>query len=119
MISSKSLLEDYIKEDGPTVTFINNGKGLNNGHGVLKCKSVKFSNVSYVKDLKHNLISISQICNARYEVHFNKRERDIIHSKKGIVLTTEICDDIYILDIFSIDTSMKKCFFSRTLSYLK
>ena len=70
MTGSKSLLEDYVKKDGPVVTYGDNSKGHTKGFGTIKCKSVAFQNVSYVKGLKHNLISISQLCDADYEVHF-------------------------------------------------
>nr|KAJ0205508.1 hypothetical protein LSAT_V11C500231720 [Lactuca sativa] len=74
MTGSKSLLEDYVKKTGPVVTYGDNGKGFTKGYGNIKCNNVVFQNVSYVKGLKHNLISISQLCDADYEVHFTKKE---------------------------------------------
>nr|KAJ0217208.1 hypothetical protein LSAT_V11C300134080 [Lactuca sativa] len=71
---SKSLLEDYVKKIGPVVTHGDNGKGFTKGYGNIKCNNVVFQNVSYVKGLKHNLISINQLCDADYEVHFTKKE---------------------------------------------
>ena len=81
MTGFKSLLDDYVKKDGPTVTYGDNSKGQTKGFGTIKCKSVEFKNVSYVKGLKHNLVSISQLCDADYEVHFNKKEGKVIDSK--------------------------------------
>lgn len=68
----KSLLEDYVKKYGFVVTYGNNSKGKTKGYGTIKCNSVQFSNVSYVKSLKNNLITISKLCDFDYEVHFNK-----------------------------------------------
>ena len=73
MTGFKSLLSDFVKKDGPAGTYGDNSEGKTKGFGTIKCKSVEFTNVSYVKGLKHNLISISQLCDADYEVHFSKR----------------------------------------------
>ena len=70
----KSLLEDFIKKDDPTVTYGDNGKGATKGYGSIKCNYIVFKNVSYVKVLQHNLISISQMCDTSYEVLFKRRE---------------------------------------------
>ena len=58
-----------------------------------------FRNVSYVKGLKHNLISISQLCDADYEVHFTKKEGSVINTDKNIALTASWKDDIYVLAV--------------------
>nr|KAJ0186081.1 hypothetical protein LSAT_V11C900483530 [Lactuca sativa] len=84
MTGSKSLLEDYVKKTGPAVTYGDNGKGFTKGYGNIKCNNVVFQNVSYVKGLKHNLISISQLCDADYEVHFTKKEGRVVNTDKNI-----------------------------------
>nr|KAJ0204273.1 hypothetical protein LSAT_V11C500229940 [Lactuca sativa] len=75
MTGSKSLLEDYVKKTGPAVTYGDNGKGFTKGYGNIKCNNVVFQNVSYVKGLKHNLISISQLCDADYKSSLYKERR--------------------------------------------
>ena len=100
MTGFKSLLDDYVKKDDPVVTYGDNSKGQTKGFGTIKCKTVEFKNVSYVKGLKHNLVSISQLCDADYEVHFNKKEGKVIDSKKVSVLTANRREDIYVLDMF-------------------
>ena len=82
MTGSKSLLEDYVKKVGPAVTYGDNGKGSTKGFGTIKCNNVVFKNVSYVKGLKHDLIFISQICDADYDVHFTKKEGTIINTNQ-------------------------------------
>src|SRR6187200_3024829 len=118
MTGSKALLSDFVKRDGPAVTYGDNSKGKTKGFGTIKCKSVEFKNVSYVKGLQHNLISISQICDADYEVHFNKKEGKVIDSKMVPVLTANRQNDIYVLDMFSADQSMRRCFFSMAQSHM-
>ena len=72
MTGTKSLLEDYVKKDGPAVTYGDNGKGKTKGFGSISCKDVTVKNVSYVKGLKHTPISIGQLCDVDYEVHSTK-----------------------------------------------
>nr|KAJ0216932.1 hypothetical protein LSAT_V11C300102190 [Lactuca sativa] len=90
MTGSKSLMEDYVKKTGPAVTYGDNGKGFTKGYGNIKCNNVVFQNVSYVKALKHNLISISQLCDADYEVHFTKKEGRVVNTNKNIVLSASL-----------------------------
>nr|KAJ0222998.1 hypothetical protein LSAT_V11C200083750 [Lactuca sativa] len=118
MTGFKSLLEDFIKKDGPSVTYGNNGKGTTNGYGTIKCNSVIFKNVSYVKGLRYNLISISQLCNAGYKVLFNKKEGKIIDQNNIIVLTANQQNDIYVMDMFYADKSLRRCVFSHAQSRL-
>nr|KAJ0204922.1 hypothetical protein LSAT_V11C500296580 [Lactuca sativa] len=118
MTGSKSLLEDYVKKTGPAVTYGDNGKGFTKGYGNIKCNNVIFQNVSYVKGLKHNLISISQLCDADYEVHFTKKEGRVVNTDKNIVLSASRKDDIYVLDIFSSDKALMQCFFIESQTNL-
>ena len=118
MTGSKSLLEDYVKKDGPVVTYGDNSKGHTKGFGTIKCKSVAFQNVSYVKGLKHNLISISQLCDADYEVHFTKKEGKVINTSNTLVLSAKRKDDIYVLDMFSADETLLQCFYSKSQASL-
>ena len=118
MTGFKSLLDEYVKKEGPVVTYGDNNKGQTKGYGSINCKSVKFKNVSYVKGLQHNLISISQLCDVGYEVHFKKREGKVVNSEKVQVLTATRQSDIYILDMFSADSSLRSCFISRSQSDL-
>lgn len=73
MIGFKSLLLDQKEEHGPRVNFDNNSNGETLGYGVIKAGSVKFKKVTYLKGLKHILISISQVCDEENEVTFRKK----------------------------------------------
>lgn len=106
----KSLLEDFDKEYGLCVTFGDNSKGFTKGHGTLKYNSFKFFKVSYVKGLKYNLIAISQLCIVDYDVYFNKKECMIVDWNK-VVLSAKRQEDIYIVDMFSTENSLKRFFF--------
>ncbi|KAI3692485.1 hypothetical protein L6452_32301 [Arctium lappa] len=67
------LLTEYKEEKGPSVTFGGNGKGYTRGFGVLSNGTTTFRRVAYVDGLKHNLLSISQLCDKDYEVRFSKK----------------------------------------------
>ena len=71
MTGSKSLLTDYVEEVGPPVSFGDNSKGFTKGHGKLSNGNVSFFKVSYVDGLKHNLLSVSQICSLKNKVLFD------------------------------------------------
>nr|KAJ0194309.1 hypothetical protein LSAT_V11C800413730 [Lactuca sativa] len=109
MTGSKSLLEDYVKKTGPAVTYGDNGKGFTKGYGNIKCNNV---------GLKHNHISISQLCDADYEVHFTKKEGRVVNTDKNIILSASRKDDIYVLDMFSSDKALMQCFFSKSQTNL-
>nr|KAJ0197446.1 hypothetical protein LSAT_V11C700383020 [Lactuca sativa] len=68
--------------------------------------------------LKHNLISISQLCDADYEVHFTKKEGRVVNTDKNIVLSASRMDDIYVLDMFSCDKAMMQWFFTKSQTNL-
>nr|KAJ0214070.1 hypothetical protein LSAT_V11C400201610 [Lactuca sativa] len=53
--------------------------------------------------MTYNLISISQLCDVDYEVHFNKKERKI---------------GIYVLDMFYAENSLRRYFFSHAQSHM-
>ena len=79
MIGDLSLLSNFTKKNGGHVTFGDNGKGKILGVGdVSNGSSPLIENVFLVDNLKHNLLSISQLCDKGYshfliiEVHYRK-----------------------------------------------
>lgn len=51
-----------------------------------------------VDDLKHNLLSNSQVCNTRLRVLFKVKNCSIKHNKRDISLIEEHIDNIYVLN---------------------
>nr|XP_043630023.1 uncharacterized protein LOC122601320 [Erigeron canadensis] len=66
----KSLLCSFRTSAGPSVTFRDDSQGRTKGFGNFVKWPLTFRRVSYVNGLKHNLISVSQLCDAGYEVRF-------------------------------------------------
>ena len=63
MTGNKELLFEYEEKiGGGSVTFGDNRKGQIKGYGVIVRGDVDINQVAYVNGLKHNLISVSQLC---------------------------------------------------------
>jgi len=71
------------------VTFGNNEKSQIKGISVIgKINSAKIKNVQYVEGLKHNLISISQLCDIGLEVIFKPHTCEVRQISSGKILFT-------------------------------
>lgn len=70
MTGTQELLSSYIKQEGSSVAFGGNQKGKIKGYGMIVKGEVKMNQVSFVDGLKHNLISVSQLCDNGLEVMF-------------------------------------------------
>ena len=79
MSRDHSLLCTLKSKDDGTVTFGDNAKGKIVRIGnISNPEDPSIENVLLVDGLKHNLISISQLCDKGYKVTFDKRECTII-----------------------------------------
>ena len=87
MTGNKSVLSDYHDEKGPSVTFGGNGKGQTRGFGTLSNSVTTFRRVAYVEGLKHNLLSISQLCDKDHKVTFSKKDCKVKNKDNKIILT--------------------------------
>ncbi|KAH9724999.1 hypothetical protein KPL70_007704 [Citrus sinensis] len=98
-------------ENGGDVSFGDNSKGKILGIGnVGKVSSTLIENVCLVENLKHNLISISQLCDKGYKVIFDKFSCVIENSCDGKTLFVgNRCGNVYIIDIECAST-LDKCF---------
>ncbi|KAI3770893.1 hypothetical protein L6452_02041 [Arctium lappa] len=113
MTGQKDLVTEYKEEKGPSVTFGGDGKGYTRGFGVLNNGTTTFRRVAYVDGLKHNLLSISQLCDKDYEGRFSKkacsmqngvaerRNRTIIEAARSMLsdshLPTQFWDEVFFI----------------------
>ncbi|GJV99166.1 putative ribonuclease H-like domain-containing protein [Tanacetum coccineum] len=75
MIGNMSYLTDYEEIDGGYVAFGGNPKGGKiTGKGTIKTSNLDFENVYFVRELKFNLFSVSQMCDKKNSVLFNDTE---------------------------------------------
>ena len=71
MIGDKDQFVTLETKEGGVVTFRDNGKGHIVGIGKIQITPLTFlKNILYVRGLKHNLISISQLCDKGFKVSF-------------------------------------------------
>nr|GEY84510.1 ribonuclease H-like domain-containing protein [Tanacetum cinerariifolium] len=81
MNGNKSYLTDYQEIDGGFVTFGGNSKGgKNTGKGKIWTGKLNFKDVYFVKELKFNLFSISQMCDKKNSVLFTDTECIVLSS---------------------------------------
>nr|GFD05846.1 ribonuclease H-like domain-containing protein [Tanacetum cinerariifolium] len=73
MTGNISYLSDYEPFDGGYVSFGQGGCKIT-GKGIIKTGKLEFENVYFVKDLKYNLFSVSQICDNKNNVLFTNSE---------------------------------------------
>ncbi|GJU75573.1 ribonuclease H-like domain-containing protein [Tanacetum coccineum] len=75
MTGNMSYLTDYEEIDGGYVAFGGNPKGGKiTGKCTIKTGNLDFENVYFVRELKFNLFSVSQICDKKNSVLFNDTE---------------------------------------------
>ncbi|GJY32886.1 ribonuclease H-like domain-containing protein [Tanacetum coccineum] len=109
MTGDKDKLSDFKDYKGGYVAFGNDPKGGRiTGKGTIKTSCIDFENVSYVKELKFNLLSVSQICDKKHNVLFTDTECLILSPEFKIVdenlvlLRAPRKNDVYSLNLKSI-----------------
>ena len=73
MTGDQSMFLSLKSKDGGKVTFVDNLQGKIVGIGKIgKYPLPSINNVLLVEELKHNLLSISQLCDSGYHISFIK-----------------------------------------------
>ena len=62
MTGNSTLLTEFKERAGPSITFRDDNKGFTMGYGLISKGNVIIDEVALVDGLKHNLLSISQLC---------------------------------------------------------
>ncbi|GKB09289.1 retrovirus-related pol polyprotein from transposon TNT 1-94 [Tanacetum coccineum] len=101
---------DYLnrssKESGPKVVFGDNTSGDTEGYDLVNYNGITFTRVAYVNGLKHNLISISQLCDANFKFLFTKTQGTIFNQNDEVVLIAPRKIDIYVIDMSSYNSEI-------------
>ncbi|KAI3665057.1 hypothetical protein L6452_43674 [Arctium lappa] len=109
MTGDRGLLYAYKeKSGGGSVTFGDNKKGQIKNYGVIANGDIDVNRVAYVDGLKHNLLSVSQLCDNGLDVMFKKKFSSLLKEDT----TTELLrakrrDDLYLMDFKSINRDEK------------
>ena len=81
---------------GGTVTFGGNKKGKIISAGKISIHPYpSIDNILFVEGLKHNLLSISQLCDSGYDVSFNKEECVIKFKDESSLFSAKIKGNLY------------------------
>jgi len=89
-----------LKDEG-FVTYRDNNKGRILGNGVMSNgSSFNIKNMLLVKGLKHNLRSISQLCDKGFKVVFKPSHYLMFDACGGIVLIGKRVNNIYLIDLY-------------------
>ncbi|GJV38550.1 hypothetical protein Tco_1411027 [Tanacetum coccineum] len=82
---SETISAHISKEPGPKVVFGDDSSGDTKGYGSANCNGITFTRVAYVNGLKHNLINISELCDANFKKvrtdDEREPQRDVVYSK--------------------------------------
>ncbi|GKE27319.1 hypothetical protein Tco_1442703, partial [Tanacetum coccineum] len=101
MTGVKSYLHKYEEQPRPKAVFGDESTCVTKGYGSIKCNGIVFTKVAFVNGLKYNLISISQLCDAKYIVQFDEKSGTIFNSNKEIVMIAQRVRDVNVLDMTS------------------
>ncbi|GJZ54838.1 retrovirus-related pol polyprotein from transposon TNT 1-94 [Tanacetum coccineum] len=82
------------------------------GYGSVNCNGITFTMVAYVNGLKHNLISISRLCDVNFKVLFTKTQGTIFNQNNEVVLIDPI-RNVYVIDMLSYNKESNACFFAK------
>ncbi|GJW90671.1 retrovirus-related pol polyprotein from transposon TNT 1-94 [Tanacetum coccineum] len=107
----KSYLHKYVEQPGPKVVFGDDSTCTTEGYGSIKCNGIVFTKVAFVIILKYNLVSISQLCDAKYIVQFDENREIIFNSNKEVVMIAHKIRDVYVFDMTS--SVQESCFFAK------
>nr|GEU29758.1 retrovirus-related Pol polyprotein from transposon TNT 1-94 [Tanacetum cinerariifolium] len=102
--------------EGPKVVFGDDSTCTTEGYISIKCNGIVFTKVAFVNGLKYNLISISELCDAKYIVQFDEKKGTIFNSNKEAVMIAPRVRDVYVLDMTS--SAPESCFFAKVLASL-
>ncbi|TLX69477.1 DDE-type integrase/transposase/recombinase, partial [Labilibacter sediminis] len=117
MTGHKGFLRDFkLTTPGQYVTFGNNMKGEVMGHGDITNGNFTVKKVAYVNGLKHNLISVAQLCDRNHEVLFTKTRSLIMDTNKNILVDSQRKGNMYPLDIELIEGVPDICLLSKAAS---
>ena len=115
MIGDKSFFTKLSSIDGGLVTFGDNKKGIIIGIGsIVISPNRSIQNVLLVDGLKHNLLSISQLCDKGNRVIFNKSHCTIesTNNHKALFVGNRH-DNVYVFHLNDLYASDVKCLYTN------
>ena len=98
MTGNKDCFVEIIYQDKGKVTFGDNNKGNIIATGKVKISGIIFSDVYLVNGLKHNLLSISQLCDKGFHVMFKTKTCKVNDNNGNLICYGKRHGNVYTLD---------------------
>ena len=116
MTGDKNQFTSLEAKNGGNVTFGDNAKGKIIGTGkISNTQTLSIHHVLLVNGLKHNLLSISQLCDMGNKVTLYPKNCFVTSLKDDkVVFSGEKVDIVYIIDLNKVDNKDFKCLMSNT-----
>ncbi|KAJ9556975.1 hypothetical protein OSB04_011589 [Centaurea solstitialis] len=113
MTGTLELLSSYVNKEGSSMAFGENQKGKIKGYRMIVKGEITVNQVSYVDSLKHNLISVSQLCDNGMDVVF-KIKYCIMYKVDTLieVMRANRRGDLYLLCFETLEAKEEICFVS-------
>ena len=103
MTGDKNMLSNITYSNGGSVTFGDNSKGYIIGKADVSNVGTSdlplISNVLLVKNLKHNLLSISQLCDKGFKISFFENKCSIFDKNQNLIFEGNRDRNIYVLNM--------------------
>ncbi|KAL8156240.1 hypothetical protein AgCh_001367 [Apium graveolens] len=90
MTGDSILLTEFKERAGPSITFGDDSKGYNMGYGLISRENVIIEEFALVDGLKHNLLSVSQLCDKGNYVTLTTEACVVICNKNNKVVFTGV-----------------------------
>ena len=114
MTGNRALLSDFEEKVGPGISYGDGNIGVILGYRNIKLGNVIIETVALVSGLKHNLLSISQICDRGYHVDFFEDHCVIVsNSTRKVVLKGFRHGNIYEAKLSTNSDGSAICLLSR------
>ena len=105
MTGDHSKFVSLTRKDGGFVTFGDNNKGKIVGIGKIIISDCCIDNVYLVEGLKHNLLSISQLCDKGYKVVFESSQCLVFNDDKALFVGQRH-ENIYLLNFEDLNSNV-------------
>ena len=112
MTGDSTLLSKFEERAGPSITFGDDSKGFTVGYGLITKENVIIDKVGLVDGLKHNLLSVSQLCDKVNAVTFTTEACVITSRKNDKVVLTGVRKGNVIIDNVALVKGLKHNFLS-------
>ena len=118
MTGDESLFQELNRKKNGNVSFGDNSKSIIRGIGTIGNNShTQIKNVLLIKNLKYNLLSISQLCDKGFRVCFESNACHVINSTTNqIIYIGKRHENMYVIHIDEVVLNDESCLIANDVS---